>query len=565
MDSGTQGINISDSEAEETNAEEPKTAEVQKKATPMGISFRPLASSTSNYSLTRPTSSVRGGSPEPIETRSAYTDDVVTDTLYDKPSHRARILPKLSHRLPMDGSEVESDEDENYSSDEESVIDEIEQSVMVKEEEIYEEARAKRKRKTTRKTATKPRQSRQRAPKAAPRKKRVKTKIEPEYWSDGEVKKQPTNQILKSLGKLELQRYQSKPTLENPLKLVIPETLTREEDGKIIIQPEDLPKHGRGFRPFVIENSEMLVVNPEKFTIADLCGELPIGVEDEKFVKYEEEYRRRRKRREEIYKAKKKARAEGKSIEYISQLGTVQQEEQKREMEEGQKNFNDQYGKMTTTISAPQMQIVGGEIQVNTESTFIDRHRQAAEELGDTRVVEEETSFSKILNNASYSKHTIAERWDNAETEKFYIAISTWGTDFTMLAHLFPGRSRRQLRNKFKLEERRNRVKLDLALERRLAPNVEDFSNISGKQLVSVKEVNELIREIDEDYQQRMVVESANREMARAADAENAMREDATTFGGLSTQGYTNGQRKTKSQIRRELQRNEIVLGSIDD
>ena len=62
------------------------------------------------------------------------------------------------------------------------------------------------------------------------------------------------------------------------------------------------------------------------------------------------------------------------------------------------------------------------------------------------------------------------------------------------------------------------------------------------------------------------MVETANRELARAADAENAMREDATTFGGISTQGYARGgQCKTKAQIRKELARNEIVLGSIDD
>ena len=68
-----------------------------------------------------------------------------------------------------------------------------------------------------------------------------------------------------------------------------------------------------------------------------------------------------------------------------------------------------------------------------------------------------------------------------------------WGTDFTMLAQLFPGRSRRELRNKFKLEERKNRVKVDLAIERRLPTSVEDYSMAAGKPLVTAKEVQDLI------------------------------------------------------------------------
>ncbi|KAF5103340.1 hypothetical protein DV451_001513 [Geotrichum candidum] len=366
---------------------------------------------------------------------------------------------------------------------------------------------------------------------------------------------------------MEIKRYRGTATLESPILLTLSEDKPSGEDGKVVVEPEDMPKYGRGYRPMAIENSEDLVINTEKFTMADICGDLPIGQHDDKFSKYEEERLKRRKKKLEIYKLKKIARAEGRSIEYISRIGNDDYDGQVKEIEEGQRQFESQYNATPkVTISAPQMQIVGGEIQVNTESIFVDRHRQAQLELGDSREVEEETSFSKIVNNASYSKHKIAERWDKKETEKFYSALSMWGTDFTMLAQLFPGRSRRELRNKFKLEERKNRVKVDLAIERRLPTSVEDYSMAAGKPLVTAKEVQDLISEIDDDYRNRIMVETANRELARAADAENAMREDATTFGGISTQGYARGgQRKTKAQIRKELARNEIVLGSIDD
>lgn len=551
-----QDINVSDSEDDAVKSE-PMQEDITSVNRPSGISFKPMASA-SRY--TRSTRSARGESPELRETRAPFGDGVVTDTLFDKLDN-VRPSSKPRPSLPVEDSESEDE----LSSEAESVLDEVEHNLTVKEEELYEEARAKRKR-GVRKPATQSDGKNRKKVRSRNREKKVPQKIEePEYWPDGTLKKAPTSRILQSVGSLVVERYETRPSLENPLKLTVPETLPREQSGKIIVDPEDMPKYGRGYRPFVIEDSQMMVVNPEKFTMADLCGDLPIGQEDAKFHKYEEERMKRRKRREELYKAKKRARAEGRSIEYISQLGTGQFEEQKREMEEGQKRFNDEYSKTMSTVSAPQMQIVGGEIQVNTDSTFVDRHRQAEDELGDSRIVEEETAYSKIVNNASYSKHAIAERWDNTETEKFYVALSTWGTDFTMLAQLFPGRTRRQLRNKFKLEERRNRVKLDLALLRQLPSNLDEFASVSGRDLVSIKEVNDMIQQIDDDYKQRMVVETANREKARAADAENAMRQDATNFGGLSTQGFTGGQRKSRSQIRRELQRNEIVLGSIDD
>lgn len=550
-----QGINTSDSEDDAVKSESMQDV-ITGVNRPSGIFFKPLASAA-RYMSAR---SARGESPELRETRAPFGDGVVTDTLFDKLDN-VRPTSKPRRPLPVEDSESEDE----LSSEAESVLDEVEEHLTVKEEELYEEARAKRKR-GVRKSTTHSEENPRKKGRSRNKEKKISRKTEePEYWPDGTLKKAPTPRILQSVGSLVVERYESRPSLENPLKLTVPETLPRERSGKIIVDPEDMPKYGRGYRPFVIDNSQMMVVNPEKFTMADLCGELPIGQEDVKFNKYEEERMKRRKRREEIYKAKKRARAEGRSIEYISQLGTGQFEEQKREMEEGQKRFNEEYSKTISTVSAPQMQIVGGEIQVNADSTFVDRHRQAADELGDSRIVEEETAYSKVVNNASYSKHAIAERWDNTETEKFYVALSTWGTDFTMLAQLFPGRSRRQLRNKFKLEERRNRVKLDLALLRQLPSNLDEFVAVSGRELVSVKEVNDMIQQIDDDYKQRMVVETANREKARAADAENAMRQDVTNFGGLSTQGFSGGQRKSRSQIRRELQRNEIVLGSIDD
>lgn len=53
------------------------------------------------------------------------------------------------------------------------------------------------------------------------------------------------------------------------------------------------------------------------------------------------------------------------------------------------------------------------------------------------------------------SCRTKTTRWTTEETRKFYMALRQFGTDFTTMELMFPGtRDRRQLKNKFKKEER---------------------------------------------------------------------------------------------------------------
>lgn len=44
-------------------------------------------------------------------------------------------------------------------------------------------------------------------------------------------------------------------------------------------------------------------------------------------------------------------------------------------------------------------------------------------------------------------------------------ALSQWGTDFALIANMFPTRNRRQIKLKFKQEERRNPARVNQALK----------------------------------------------------------------------------------------------------
>ena len=50
------------------------------------------------------------------------------------------------------------------------------------------------------------------------------------------------------------------------------------------------------------------------------------------------------------------------------------------------------------------------------------------------------------LNSSSYANFTKAEKWTNEDTEFFFQALKQFGTDFSLIQRLFPGRTRRQIK-----------------------------------------------------------------------------------------------------------------------
>ncbi|KAI5633780.1 myb DNA-binding like domain-containing protein [Phthorimaea operculella] len=63
-----------------------------------------------------------------------------------------------------------------------------------------------------------------------------------------------------------------------------------------------------------------------------------------------------------------------------------------------------------------------------------------------------------------YTRSARTAEWTPAETVRFYRALAAVGTDFTLMAPLFPDRKRKDLYLKFKKEERANGAQVDKAL-----------------------------------------------------------------------------------------------------
>ncbi|XP_022886533.1 uncharacterized protein LOC111402454 isoform X1 [Olea europaea var. sylvestris] len=71
------------------------------------------------------------------------------------------------------------------------------------------------------------------------------------------------------------------------------------------------------------------------------------------------------------------------------------------------------------------------------------------------------------FNYQTYMDRTPRVRWSKQDTELFYEAIQQFGTDLSMIQQLFPGRTRNQVKLKYKKEERQHPMRLREALTNR--------------------------------------------------------------------------------------------------
>ncbi|KNA08636.1 hypothetical protein SOVF_160910, partial [Spinacia oleracea] len=78
--------------------------------------------------------------------------------------------------------------------------------------------------------------------------------------------------------------------------------------------------------------------------------------------------------------------------------------------------------------------------------------------------VQKDTGY---FNYQSFMTKEPRMRWTKQDTELFYQALSQFGSDLSMIQQLFPGRTRHQIKLKYKKEERQNPMRLHDALTSR--------------------------------------------------------------------------------------------------
>jgi transcription factor TFIIIB component B'' len=162
-------------------------------------------------------------------------------------------------------------------------------------------------------------------------------------------------------------------------------------------------------------------------------------------------------------------------------------------------------------VMAPQVQVIDGNIVINPQSLTV--NAAAEKDVGMTEFKRVEESGSR-LNSATYSNRAKAEKWSKEDTELFYRAMTQFGTDFSLIARLFPGRSRRQVKRKYLIEDRADPRRVEQAIKSR------DQDPMMYKNLIAVLQAQATEGAEQPPALARVVLDGENEETPAIADAE---------------------------------------------
>lgn len=344
-----------------------------------------------------------------------------------------------------------------------------------------------------------------------------------------------------------------------------------EENRHLVDSEEDLLR--RNYIPFAPENLETritsikqlplsipdedaeiflrIVLQSDKISMAELCKPtLSIGVLSSNF---------------EAASAAKKVLLERKQQRklhrQVARTERISLEDASGEKEDDEKPIRPRQALVFDADDVPvgpqntlKVQLVNGKMEVDQESTVVNRHLQAT---GGDREVELSNDFLNPVTSSTYSKRRHTDRWTADELTQFYNALSTWGTDFTFIAQLFPYRTRKQIKLKFNLEEKRVPEVVAMALKRKLPADFEKYCRDLKNKIETMEVYNEQLRQVRVQHDAHMAEIKTERERALQEDLQASRRREIEIRTGSKPM--------TRAERVRELRKNELVLGSIED
>eukprot|EP00794_Sanderia_malayensis_P016979 gene16979-18690_t len=180
----------------------------------------------------------------------------------------------------------------------------------------------------------------------------------------------------------------------------------------------------------------------------------------------------------------------------LETLDSVQPSVPISESSAGNDNLNDEGGEEDDNrILAPQVRIgEDGSIIIDEDSLLLKTTRSKMSLEESNIVYGDDDSFDpyrKRKDKANYKK-----RWPVEETLKFYRVLSRVGTDFSLMVQFFPGCSRRNLKSKFKSEEKYNGDLVDRALKNMLPMDEALFDELNEEKTGNKTE-HETIEQIE--------------------------------------------------------------------
>ncbi|KAK0621504.1 hypothetical protein B0T17DRAFT_493738 [Bombardia bombarda] len=150
-------------------------------------------------------------------------------------------------------------------------------------------------------------------------------------------------------------------------------------------------------------------------------------------------------------------------------------------------------------------QIVDGEIVLDSRSLQVDRHARAAAEAGELEE-QEENDFTNHTTSATYLRRNLKpQQWADDETEKFFHALSMFGTDFDTISRMFKTKTRKHVKLKFNREERANPDRIQAALvgEKTVNMSLDEYKRHTGKEYETTEAIDAELKKAETEFEAR--------------------------------------------------------------
>eukprot|EP00349_Pseudokeronopsis_sp_Brazil_P003902 CAMPEP_0202964472 /NCGR_PEP_ID=MMETSP1396-20130829/8559_1 /ASSEMBLY_ACC=CAM_ASM_000872 /TAXON_ID= /ORGANISM="Pseudokeronopsis sp., Strain Brazil" /LENGTH=204 /DNA_ID=CAMNT_0049686605 /DNA_START=257 /DNA_END=868 /DNA_ORIENTATION=+ len=129
-------------------------------------------------------------------------------------------------------------------------------------------------------------------------------------------------------------------------------------------------------------------------------------------------------------------------------------------------------------VGSTQVVQVNGETKIIRNNASLKRKTAITKQLVGISVREHKANFNDLRGSKPKKK------WSAAETQQFFMALSIFGTDFTMIERIFENsgtkRNREAIKSKFRKEERQNKAKIDEILSNKQEYTLADYERKYG-------------------------------------------------------------------------------------
>ncbi|CAG8980430.1 hypothetical protein HYALB_00003995 [Hymenoscyphus albidus] len=279
------------------------------------------------------------------------------------------------------------------------------------------------------------------------------------------------------------------------------------------------------------DDAEDEIVDFNAMKVSDLCRDLRIG---KKFSRHDAI-----KQRYEESKIKARLARDNLEVEQPAEETQAQQE-----VDPDADEDEDDDTALPPPPGGIRQVVVNGQIVVDQSSTQHDAQAAAREQREAVEVVEED-DYSRLITSNSFAKKMKTQKWDELSTELFYQGLAQFGTDFEMIAKMFPKRERKSIKLKFNKEERTNPVRVTSVLRgEKKEIDLDWFQEKSNIKLEDVEILNNEREEVEKEHQKMQADFLKEQAESNAAKAREIMGEDndaeesaANKDGGAANSG----------------------------